>query len=50
LITENCFKDLDAPVKRIGSIDTPVPFAEQLEVQFLPKQRLDEALSELMAY
>ena len=50
LITENCFKDLDAPVKRIGSIDTPVPFAEQLEVQFLPKQRLEEALSELMAY
>ncbi len=50
LITENCFKDLDAPVKRIGSIDTPVPFAEQLEVQFLPKQRLDEALMELMAY
>ena len=50
LITENCFKDLDAPVKRIGSIDTPVPFAEQLEVQFLPKQRIEEALSELMAY
>lgn len=50
LINENCFTDLDAPVKRIGSIDTPVPFAAQLEVQFLPKERLEKALNELIAY
>lgn len=50
LINENCFTDLDAPIKRIGSIDTPVPFAAQLEVQFLPKQRLEAALLELNNY
>jgi 2-oxoisovalerate dehydrogenase E1 component len=50
LITENCFKNLDAPVKRIGSIDTPVPFAADLEDNFLPKQRLQEAIEELIAY
>ncbi|MBT8287067.1 MAG: dehydrogenase E1 component subunit alpha/beta [Bacteroidia bacterium] len=50
LIMENCFEDLDAPVKRIGSIETPVPFAAQLEEQFLPKVRFEEALLELLRY
>ncbi|MBL4862934.1 MAG: dehydrogenase E1 component subunit alpha/beta, partial [Crocinitomicaceae bacterium] len=43
LISENCFQYIDAPVKRVASLDTPVPFAADLEKQFLPKERLDEA-------
>jgi len=50
LINEHCFTDLDAPVKRIASLDTPVPFAVPLENQFLPKERLIEALKELKNY
>jgi 2-oxoisovalerate dehydrogenase E1 component len=50
LITENCFHDLDAPVKRVASLDTPVPFAVSLETQFLPKERLREAINALLAY
>lgn len=50
LINENCFHNLDAPIKRVASLDTPVPFAEVLEQNFLPKQRLQEALDELINY
>lgn len=50
LITENCFKYLDAPVKRVGSLDTPVPFAKELEEQFLPKGRFAEAMEEVLSY
>jgi 2-oxoisovalerate dehydrogenase E1 component len=50
LINEHCFTDLDAPVKRIASLDTPVPFAVPLENQFLPKERLLDALKELRKY
>ena len=50
LITENCFEYLDAPIKRIASLDTPVPFVTQLEEQFMPKQRFEEALKELVNY
>ncbi|MFT6981486.1 MAG: 2-oxoisovalerate dehydrogenase E1 component [Crocinitomicaceae bacterium] len=50
LISENCFQYLDAPVKRVASLDTPVPFADDLEKQFLPKLRLDEAIASVLAY
>jgi len=50
LITENCFKELDAPVKRVGSLEIPVPFAADLEKLFLPIDRFKEALKELIAY
>ena len=50
LITENCFEDLDAPVKRCASIETPIPFAKQLENKYLPKIRFVEDLKELLAY
>jgi 2-oxoisovalerate dehydrogenase E1 component len=50
LITENCFAELDAPVKRVASIDTPVPFTIPLENQFLPKERLAQAIIDLIAY
>ncbi len=50
LISENCFEILDAPVLRVASLDTPVPFAVKLEDQFLPKDRLDEAIEKLSKY
>ncbi|SEE63535.1 2-oxoisovalerate dehydrogenase E1 component [Tenacibaculum sp. MAR_2010_89] len=50
LITENCFKYLDAPVKRVASLDTPIPFAGNLEKEYLPKHRFENELSELLAY
>ncbi|MDG1659459.1 MAG: dehydrogenase E1 component subunit alpha/beta [Crocinitomicaceae bacterium] len=50
LISENCFESLDAPVKRVASLDTPVPFAEKLEQQFLPKTRLQEAIEDILNY
>jgi 2-oxoisovalerate dehydrogenase E1 component len=49
-IGENCFEYLDAPIKRVGSLDTPVPFAKPLENQFLPTERLEKTFLELMEY
>lgn len=50
LIAEHCFEQLDAPVRRVASLETPVPFARTLEEGYLPKQRLRDALQELKAY
>lgn len=50
MITENCFEWLDAPVKRVGSIETPIPFTKNLEEQYLPKNRFEKELLELMEY
>ena len=50
LISNECFEYLDAPVKRSASMDTPVPFASELEDEFLAKSRFDTQLKELLAY
>lgn len=50
LIMENCFESLDAPVKRIGSLETPVPFTKELEDQFLAKNKFEKELLGLLAY
>lgn len=50
LIAEHCFHELDAPVMRVGSLDTAVPFDAGLEVQFLPWQRFEEKLRKLVSY
>ena len=50
LISENCFESLDAPVMRVGSLETPIPFAPQLEKQYLPKERFRVKLQELIEY
>jgi 2-oxoisovalerate dehydrogenase E1 component len=50
LITENCFNYLDAPVKRVGSLETPIPFAKNLEDMFLPKNRLHDEIIKLLNY
>jgi 2-oxoisovalerate dehydrogenase E1 component len=49
-ISEHCFSSLDAPVMREGSLDTPVPFAPNLEKQFLPVDRFKVKLQELIAF
>ncbi|MBK9103875.1 MAG: dehydrogenase E1 component subunit alpha/beta [Saprospiraceae bacterium] len=49
-IAENLYEYLDAPVMRVGSLDTPVPFADVLEKQFLPVNRLYEQMQKLISY
>ena len=50
LITEHCFESLDAPVKRVASIETPIPFQGELEKQYLPKHRFATELKTLLEY
>jgi 2-oxoisovalerate dehydrogenase E1 component len=50
LIVENCFEYLDAPVKRVAAMETPIPFATNLENQYLPKNRFGKELLELLGY
>lgn len=50
LVMENRFEYLDGPVRRIASLETPIPFAKNLEEQYLPKERFEEALLQLVAY
>jgi len=50
LIMEECFEYLDAPVKRVASLDSPIPFTKALEDQFLSKNRFEEVLLDLLKY
>jgi len=50
LINEHCFKELDAPVMRVASLNTPVPFDAKLEQNFLPKERFEKKLLDLVNY
>ncbi len=50
MIMEECFQYLDGPVKRVASLDSPIPFTKALEDQFLSKGRFEDALKELLAY
>ena len=50
MVMENCFQYLDAPVKRVASLNTPIPFTKTLEDQYLPKGRFENDLKELLAY
>jgi 2-oxoisovalerate dehydrogenase E1 component len=49
-IAERAFADLDAPVARLGALDTPVPFSPALEDVTSPRGRVGAALRELLAY
>ncbi|HCM76938.1 MAG TPA: dehydrogenase [Cytophagales bacterium] len=49
-INEHCFSYLDAPVMRVASLDTPIPFTTALENNFLPKGRLKRKIEELAQY
>jgi len=50
MIMEQCFEYLDGPVKRVGSLESAIPFTKALEDQYLSKGRFEGALKELMAY
>jgi len=51
IIAEEAFEWLDAPVIRVASIDTPVPFAPQMEDYFLPQiGEIVEAARKLVSY
>lgn len=49
-ISEHCFEYLDAPVMRSASLNTAVPFAKNLEDNFLAKQSFEQKLNDLLAY
>jgi 2-oxoisovalerate dehydrogenase E1 component len=50
LIMEECFEYLDGPVKRVASLDSPIPFTKALEDQFMGKSRLEQTLLASLAY
>ena len=50
LIAQDFFEYLDAPIYRVSSLDTPVPFAADLEKNFLAKNRLKEKIIDLYNY
>jgi len=50
LIAKDLFEHLDAPIYRVSSLDTPVPFAPDLERSFLAKNRLKEKIIDLYSY
>jgi 2-oxoisovalerate dehydrogenase E1 component len=50
MIMENCFEYLDGPVRRVASLESPIPFTKALEDQYLPKKRFETTLQELIAY
>ncbi|NNE31303.1 MAG: dehydrogenase, partial [Winogradskyella sp.] len=50
MLMEECFEYLDAPVKRVASMETPIPFIGQLEDQYLAKGKFEVALRELIQY
>ena len=49
-ISEHLFEALDAPVMRVGSLDTPIPFNKDLEKTYLASSRLKEAIDKIIAY
>ena len=50
MVMEDCFEYLDAPVKRVASIETPIPFAKDLEKEYQPRERFEQELKKLLAY
>ena len=50
IIMESCFEYLDAPVIRVASLDTPIPFEKSLEDQYLPYDRFEVELNKLLNY
>ena len=49
-LMENAFEFLDAPVKRVGSLNTPIPFADSLERQYLANLNFENSLKALIEF
>jgi 2-oxoisovalerate dehydrogenase E1 component len=48
MVSEHAFDWLDAPVVRVGALDTPMPFNDRLEAAVIPSQeRIADAVREL---
>jgi 2-oxoisovalerate dehydrogenase E1 component len=51
IVQEEAFESLDAPVRVIGALDTPVPYSPPLEAFFLPSEdEIERAARALVAY
>jgi 2-oxoisovalerate dehydrogenase E1 component beta subunit len=51
LISDQAFEWLDGPVKRLGALDTPVPFSPPLEDAYRPDAaKIAQAARDLAAY
>jgi 2-oxoisovalerate dehydrogenase E1 component beta subunit len=51
IIQEEAFEFLDAPIRIIGALDTPVPYSPPLEEEFLPSEaEIEQAARNLVAY
>jgi 2-oxoisovalerate dehydrogenase E1 component beta subunit len=51
IVQEEAFSWLDAPVRILGALDTPVPYSPPLEARFLPaEEEIAEAARRLVAY
>jgi len=50
IIQSKCFNYLDAPVKVAASIDTPIPFAAELEKGYLANRWMDDILRNTLNY
>jgi 2-oxoisovalerate dehydrogenase E1 component beta subunit len=51
IIQEEAFEWLDAPIRVLGALDTPVPYSPPLEERFLPSEaQIERAARLLVAY
>ena len=51
VVQEEAFEQLDAPVRVVGALDTPVPYSPPMEDEFLPgEKRVEKAARLLAAY
>ena len=51
LINEHAFELLDAPIMRLGSLDTPIPFSSNIEKDvYFPVKNIDKTIKKLLDY
>ena len=50
-ISEHYFELLDAPIMRLGSLDTPIPFSSNIEKDvYSPVSNIDKTIKKLLDY